>query len=70
MQKLHHSFRVSEKLNKHIRTILSHGCMYNICNSNLLYHASVPLNDDGSLKEVEISRASATAAASSCITSA
>ena len=54
MQKLHHSFRVSEKLRKHIRTILSHGCMYNICNSNLLYHASVPLNDDGSLKDVEI----------------
>ena len=54
MQKLHHSFRVSEKLRKHIRTILSHGCMYNICNQNLLFHASIPLNDDGTLKSVEI----------------
>ena len=54
MQKLHHSFRVSEKLRKHIRTILAHGCMYKICNQNLLFHASVPLNDDGTLKEVEI----------------
>lgn len=54
MQKLHHSFRVSEKLRKHIRTILSHGCMYNICNQNLLFHASIPLNDDGTLKKVEI----------------
>ena len=54
MQKLHHSFRVSEKLRKHIRTILSHGCMYNICNQNLLFHASIPLNADGSLKEVQI----------------
>jgi len=54
MQKLHHSFRVSEKLRKHIRTILSHGCMYNICNQNLLFHASVPLNSDGTLKDVEI----------------
>ena len=54
MKKLHHSFRVSEKLRKHIRTILSHGCMYNICNQNLLFHASVPLNDDGTLKEVDI----------------
>ena len=54
MAKLHHSFRVSEKLRKHIRTILSHGCMYNICNSNLLFHASVPLNDDGTLKQVTI----------------
>ncbi len=54
MQKLHHSFRVSEKLRKHIQTILSHGCMYNICNQNLLFHASTPLNADGSLKDVEI----------------
>ena len=54
MQKLHHSFRISEKLHKHIRTLLSHGCMYAISNSNLLFHASIPLNDDGTLKQVEI----------------
>ena len=54
MQKLHHSFRISEKLHKHIRTMLSHGCMYAIHNSNLLFHASIPLNDDGTLKELEI----------------
>lgn len=54
MHKLHHSFAVSEKLRKHIRMILSHGCMYAIYNSNLLFHASVPLNEDGSLKEVEL----------------
>ena len=54
MEKLHHSFRVSEKLQKHIKMILSHGCMYTICNQNLLFHAAVPLNADGSLKEVEL----------------
>ena len=54
IDKLHHSFRISEKLQKHIRTLLSHGCMYTVTNSNLLFHASIPLNDDGSLKEVEI----------------
>ena len=54
MQRLRHSFRISEKLHKHIRTLLSHGCMYTISNSNLLFHASIPLNEDGSLKEVEI----------------
>lgn len=54
MCKLHHSFAVSEKLHKHIRALLSHGCMYAIYNSNLLYHASIPLNNDGSLKEVEL----------------
>lgn len=54
MDKLHHSFTVSEKLYKHIQLLLSHGCMYNIVNNNLLYHASIPLNADGTLKEVEI----------------
>ena len=54
MAKLHHSFRISEKLQKHIRTLLSHGCMYSISNSNLLFHASIPLNDDGTLKEIEL----------------
>lgn len=54
MKKLHHSFRVSEKLQRHIRCILSHGCMYAVYNNNLLFHASVPLNEDGTLKEVEI----------------
>ena len=54
MDKLHHSFAVSEKLHKHMACILSHGCMFAIYNSNLLFHASIPLNDDGTLKEVEI----------------
>lgn len=54
LDKLHHSFTVSEKLRKHIDILLGHGCMYNITNNNLLYHASVPLNEDGTLKEVEL----------------
>ena len=54
MQKLHHSFMVSEKLRKHIRNILRHGCMYAVYNGNLLFHAAVPLNEDGTLREVEI----------------
>jgi len=54
MERLHHSFRVSEKLRKHIKMLLSHGCMYSICNQNLLFHASCPLNSDGTLKDVEL----------------
>lgn len=54
LQKLHHNFLVSEKLHKHIDTLLDHGCMYQVCNNNLLYHASVPLKEDGSLKKVEV----------------
>ena len=54
MDALRNSFLISEKLHRHIRKILQHGCMYDICNSNLLFHASIPLNDDGTLREVEI----------------
>lgn len=54
MGKLHHSFKACEKLHKHINVLLSHGCMYAVYNNNLLFHASVPLNADGTLKEVEI----------------
>lgn len=54
MEKLQHSFRTSDKLRRHIDCLLAHGCMYSISNSNLMFHASVPLNEDGTLKEVEI----------------
>ncbi len=54
VSKLQHSFMVSEKLQQHIGVLLSHGSMYGIYNGNLLYHASMPLNADGSLKELEI----------------
>lgn len=54
MAKLHHSFRVSDKLKKHIQCLLSNGCMYGVYNSNLLFHASMPLNADGTLKEVAV----------------
>lgn len=54
VKQLHHSFRVSDKLQKHIKCLFTHGCMYSICNGNLLFHASVPLNADGSLKEVDL----------------
>ncbi len=52
VKKLHHSFRVSDKLRKHIQCLFSHGSMYGVYNSNLLFHASMPLNSDGSLKDV------------------
>ena len=54
MKKLHHSFMVSEKFHKHVRALQVHGSMYSIFNNNLLFHASVPLNENGTLKEVEL----------------
>ena len=54
VDKLVHSFTVSDKLSKHVDCLLSNGCMYAIYNSNLLFHASLPLNEDGSLKSVRV----------------
>ena len=54
VQKLHCSFIGSEKMKKHMHCLLTRGSMYLSINSNLLYHASVPLNDDGTLKEVTV----------------
>ncbi len=54
MRKLVHSFKISDNLRRHIGIFLNHGGMYTIMNSNLMFHASVPLNEDGSLREVSI----------------
>lgn len=54
VNKLHKSFTSSEKLRKHMKCLFRYGCMYNVCNSNLLFHASMPLNADGTLKEIVI----------------
>ncbi len=47
-------FTQSDRLQQHVAELLLHGSMYGIYNSNLLFHASIPLNDDGTLKEVEV----------------
>ena len=54
VDKLMHSFRMSTRLRKHVNCLLSSGCLFGVYNNNLLFHASVPLNADGSLKEVEL----------------
>ena len=54
MNRLVHSFQISEKLQKHIRLLLQHGSMYAVYNNNLLFHASLPLEENGELKEVEV----------------
>ena len=54
IEKLVHSFETSDKLKQHMSVFFSHGGMYGIYNSNLLFHASVPLNPDGSLKDVVV----------------
>ena len=47
------SFRHSERLEKHIRFLYSHGSMYLRINSNLLYHGCIPLTEDGRFDAVQ-----------------
>lgn len=54
MRHLRNSFVSSEKLRKHIYCLLRHGSYYLARNNNLLYHASVPLNEDGTFREVKV----------------
>lgn len=54
VEKLRHSFAVSDKLASHMKLLLSHGSMYGVYNANLLFHASLPLNADGTFREVPI----------------
>lgn len=52
MAKVKFSFTHNEKLQKHIRFLLRKGSMYKVYNGNLLYHGIIPLNEDGTLREV------------------
>ncbi|MBE5032761.1 fructose-1,6-bisphosphatase [Gallalistipes aquisgranensis] len=54
VEKLRHSFLSSEKLRLHMRCLYAHGSLYLVRNSNLLFHASIPLNEDGSFREVTL----------------
>lgn len=43
-------------LSRHIRFLYSHGSFYLARNGNLLFHGSMPLNEDGSLKDVMVGK--------------
>ena len=54
MDKLSSAFRNCEKLQNHIRLLLDKGGLYTVYNGNLLFHGSIPLNEDGTFREVQI----------------
>ena len=54
MMRLERAFMNCEKMQKHMKFLLAKGGLYKVFNNNLLYHGCIPLNADGSLKEVEI----------------
>jgi fructose-1,6-bisphosphatase-3 len=54
MNQLIHSFTCSEKLQKHLLCLYRHGSLFLTRNNCLLYHAAIPLNDDGTFRAVTI----------------
>lgn len=54
MQSLEEAFVHCEKLQRHIALFLERGSLYKIQNNTLMFHACVPLNADGSLRETNL----------------
>ncbi|MCM1118021.1 MAG: fructose-1,6-bisphosphatase [bacterium] len=51
---LSNSFLHSEKLQRHIKFLLSKGSMYKVCNGNLMFHGCIPMDEKGMFKCLEI----------------
>ena len=54
ISRLVHSFTNSKALARHMECLFAHGSLYLVHNNNLLYHGSVPLNEDGTFASMEI----------------
>lgn len=50
------SFLTSEKLQEHARFLFSVGSLYKVYNSNLLFHACIPMDDDGEFTRIEVGK--------------
>ena len=48
------SFTKNDKLQAHIKFMFTHGALYNVVNGNLLFHGCIPMNADGTFKEIEL----------------
>lgn len=47
IEALEASFKRCTKLQRHVRFLYSHGALYTKCNNNLMYHGSVPMDENG-----------------------
>lgn len=54
IERLRESFMESTKLNEHIKFLYAKGSTYKIFNSNLLMHACIPINEDGSYTKITL----------------
>ncbi len=54
VERLQSAFLNCKRLQKHMEFLLRKGSLYTVYNGNLLFHGCVPLEEDGSFKEVEV----------------
>ncbi len=54
MRSLERAFQNSDKLQRHMKLFLDRGSLYKVHNNALMFHACVPLNEDGSFKEADL----------------
>lgn len=54
MDRLVNAFLGCEKLQQHMQFLLKTGSLYKVYNGNLLYHGCIPLNEDGTLRRVNV----------------
>ena len=54
MDRLERAFCNCEKLQQHMRFLLAKGSLYKVYNGNLLYHGCIPLNEDGTFRNVTL----------------
>ena len=54
VERLHISFANSAKLHEHIKFLYDKGSTYKIFNSNLLIHACIPIEEDGTFTKIKV----------------
>ena len=54
MEKLRSAFVRCQKLQRHSRLLMQKGSLYKVYNGNLLFHGCVPMNGDGTFKEMTV----------------
>ncbi|WP_081668256.1 fructose-1,6-bisphosphatase [Butyrivibrio sp. MC2013] len=54
IEQLRRAFIKCDKLQEHVQFLYRNGSLYKTYNNNLLYHGCVPLDEDGSFREVEL----------------
>jgi fructose-1,6-bisphosphatase-3 len=52
INRLRASFMNSEKMQKHTRLLYAKGSMYLVYNENLMYHACIPVNEEGDYQKI------------------